>query len=109
VLFQFELIVFSSGNAAIFDFATGGPCFGASDLQIGSPKAAVLGGFAGPSMEDLSINAGNLKEGSSSLGFAYRAIPGWPVRGRFQLVDLEVYVSADVQKEKTQMKLWPFF
>jgi hypothetical protein len=26
-----------SGNAVIFDYATGGPCFGSSDLLIGEP------------------------------------------------------------------------
>jgi hypothetical protein len=60
-------------------------------------------------MEDVSINAGNLKEGSSSLGYAYRALPGWPVRGRFQLVELEVYVNAELRKEKTKLNIWPFF
>lgn len=40
--------VLAGGNAAIFDYATSGPTFGASDLQIGPPRAAVLGGFAGP-------------------------------------------------------------
>ncbi|KAL3940175.1 MAG: hypothetical protein SGARI_001089, partial [Bacillariaceae sp.] len=31
----------TGGNAAIFDYATGGPCFGSSDLIIGEPRAAV--------------------------------------------------------------------
>lgn len=39
--------ILAGGNAAVFDYATAGPNFGASDLQIGPPKAAVLGGFAG--------------------------------------------------------------
>mmetsp|Transcript_15126 Transcript_15126/g.19765 ORF Transcript_15126/g.19765 Transcript_15126/m.19765 type:complete len:189 (+) Transcript_15126:128-694(+) len=42
-----KIPILQGGNAAIFDYATGGPCFGSSDLQIGSPKAAVMGGFAG--------------------------------------------------------------
>lgn len=44
--------VLSGGNAAIFDFATGGPQFGSSDLIIGPKQAAVMGGFAGPDAED---------------------------------------------------------
>jgi hypothetical protein len=84
------------GNAAIFDYATGGPCFGASDLIIGEPKAAVMGGFAGPDMEDTSINAGNLKNGKCS-GFTTYELTGrrdFPVRGTFQLCQLEVYCNA---------------
>jgi hypothetical protein len=90
------LILFYAGNAAIFDYATGGPFFGASDLIFGEPQAAVMGGFAGPSMEDAGINAGNLKRGRSSLGFSYQLpVDGkWPVRGEFQLVQLEVYCNS---------------
>ena len=39
--------ILQGGNAAVFDYATGGPCFGSADLMIGSPQAAVMGGFAG--------------------------------------------------------------
>ena len=39
--------ILQGGNAAIFDYATGGPWFGSADLLIGSPQAAVMGGFAG--------------------------------------------------------------
>ncbi len=34
--------VLAGGNAAIFDFATGGPQFGSGDLVIGKPQAAVM-------------------------------------------------------------------
>ena len=96
------------GNAAIFDYATGGPCFGAADLQIGSPKAAIMGGFAGPSMEDTSINAGSLREASSVVGGAYKPLLGWPVRGTFQVTEVEVYVNANVKKDKASSEWWPF-
>lgn len=33
--------ILPGGNAAVFDFATAGPTFGASDLQIGPSRAAV--------------------------------------------------------------------
>jgi hypothetical protein len=66
-------------------------------LQIGPPKAAVLGGFAGPDMEDTNINAGNLKEGKSSVGGAYDVKNGWPVNGKFQIAEVEVYCSKNVR------------
>jgi hypothetical protein len=97
-----------SGNAAVFDYATGGPCFGAADLSIGSPKAAVMGGFAGPDMMDSTINAGNLKEGFSSLGGAYDFVKGWPVGGKFQLAELEVYCNINVKKDAPSSEWWPF-
>jgi len=90
--------VLAGGNAAVFDYATGGPCFGSSDLQIGSPKAAVMGGFAGPDMMDTSINAGDLREGSSSPGIAYEVVgkSGWPVRGTFRIAEVEVYCNGNI-------------
>jgi hypothetical protein len=99
------------GNAAIFDYATGGPCFGSSDLIIGEPKAAVMGGFAGPDMEDTSINAGDLKKGKSSGLLAYREEQGrFPVRGNFRLVELEVYCNAQFKDASTvgSPSWWPF-
>lgn len=103
----------TTGNAAIFDYATGGPCFGASDLIIGEPKAAVMGGFAGPDMEDTSINAGNLREGRCS-GFMSYDSPGnrgFPVRGAFQLCQVEVYCNAqfkDAFPSSGRTSWWPF-
>jgi hypothetical protein len=102
------------GNAAIFDYATGGPQFGAADLIIGEPKAAIMGGFAGPSMMDSSANAGSLKEGRCSLGGTYQFPNGknnWPVNGKFQLVQLEVYCNANVGSIGSSgggSSWWPF-
>jgi len=103
--------IFSGGNAAIFDYATGGPNFGSADLVFGAPQAAVMGGFAGPDMEDTSINAGNLKSGSSSPGGAYEDVSGWPMRGDFQLAEIEVYCNANIKAAGTTSgtpSWWPF-
>lgn len=105
--------VLQGGNAALFDYASAGPVFGAADLKIGESQAAVMGGFAGPDLEDRSINAGNLKQGSSAVGGAYDDVQnGWPVRGKFQLVELEVYANANIQPSGQRagggFKLWPF-
>jgi hypothetical protein len=85
--------VLPGGSAAIFDYATAGPCFGAADLQIGPPEAPIMGGFAGPDMEDMEVNAGNLKRGKSTVGLAYDADPRWPARGNFRLSQVEVYCN----------------
>ena len=84
-----------------------------ADLKIGESQAAIMGGFAGPDMEDRSLSAGNLKQGSSSVGGAYDDVDnGWPVRGKFQLVELEVYANANIQPSGQRagggFKLWPF-
>ena len=101
--------ILSGGNAAIFDYATGGPQFGSADLVIGTPKAAVMGGFAGPDMEDTSVNAGNLRQGSSSVGGAYEFTKGWPVGGSFRLTELEVYCNANITPAGAGgFNLWPF-
>lgn len=83
--------IYQGSNAAVYDYATGGPCFGTSDLQIGEPKAAVMGGFAGPDMENVAASAGDLKTGRCSFAGAYDFGKGWPIRGRFSLVEVEVY------------------
>ena len=72
-----------------------------------------MGGFAGPDMEDRSVSAGDLRKGTSSVGGAYDDIDGkWPVRGAFELVELEVYANANILKSSSstfQMpSLWPF-
>ena len=102
--------LYSSGNAAIFDYATGGPCFGSSDLIIGEPRAAVMGGFAGPDMEDTSLNAGDLRRGKSSGLLAYREDKRFPMRGDFQLTEVEVYVNAEFKDVTSGGKAswWPF-
>jgi len=103
--------VLQGGNAAVFDYATGGPCFGAADLQIGPPKAPVMGGFAGPDMQNTAINAGDLRKCSSVVGGAYDFVKGWPVAGDFQIVELEVYCNGNIvpRGESTGgFKFWNF-
>lgn len=90
--------ILSGGNAAIFDFATGGPTFGSADLCIGPPEAAVMGGFSGPDMENVSSIAGDLRKGKSSVGGAYGFVRGWPVAGKFGVVEVEVYCNLEVGK-----------
>jgi len=102
--------VLQGGNAAIFDYATGGPQFGSSDLIVGPPKAAVMGGFAGPDMEDTSVNAGSLKVATSMFGGAYETVGGWP-RGSHSVVDVEVYCNGNVVPrniDNGRFPLWPF-
>jgi hypothetical protein len=94
--------ILPGGNAAIFDYATGGPNFGASDLCIGPPRAAVLGGFAGPDAEDSESIAGDLRRGKSSVGGAYEYVGGWPVAGEFRLVEVEVWCNANAGRRTTR-------
>lgn len=93
-----KLPVLAGGNCAVFDYATSGPCFGAADLLIGPPRAAILGGFAGPDAEDLSSSAGTLRQCRSSVGSTYDFHPAWPVRGATRLVDVEVYAIPNNNK-----------
>lgn len=88
-----KLPVLSGGNCAVFDYATSGPCFGSSDLLIGPPQAAIMGGFAGPDAEDISKSAGNLRKCKSAVGYTYDNDRAWSVRGDTTLVDVEVYVA----------------
>lgn len=92
--------VLAGGNAAIFDYATGGPCFGNSDLLIGPPKAAIMGGFAGPDMENTSTNAGNLRQAKASPGITYDGDARWPVLGDVSLLEVEVYCNAAVGQQR---------
>jgi TLD len=85
--------IYQGSNAAVYDYATGGPCFGSDDLVLGEPRAAIMGGFAGPDMENTSANAGNLRSGRCSFSGAYDFNRQWPLRGRFQLVECEVYCN----------------
>ncbi|CAI9782284.1 unnamed protein product [Fraxinus pennsylvanica] len=55
-------------GAALFDYARGGPQFGADGLLIGPPLAPVMGGFAGP---DTNSGIGVLSEAKSRLGLSY--------------------------------------
>ena len=86
-----KLPTLPGGNCAVFDYATSGPCFGAADLIIGPPQAAIMGGFAGPDAEDISKSAGSLRQCKSSVGATYDYIRAWPIRGSVRLSDVEVY------------------
>eukprot|EP00250_Pteridium_aquilinum_P028399 c37087_g1_i1 orf=654-1448(-) len=55
-------------GAALFDYARGGPQFGADGLLIGPPLAPVMGGFSGP---DTNSGVGVLTQGKSRLGLSY--------------------------------------
>eukprot|EP00557_Chaetoceros_sp_GSL56_P008087 CAMPEP_0176494110 /NCGR_PEP_ID=MMETSP0200_2-20121128/9910_1 /TAXON_ID=947934 /ORGANISM="Chaetoceros sp., Strain GSL56" /LENGTH=272 /DNA_ID=CAMNT_0017891823 /DNA_START=182 /DNA_END=1000 /DNA_ORIENTATION=+ len=102
--------VLQGGNAAIFDYATGGPQFGSSDFIVGPPRAAVMGGFAGPDMEDTSVNAGSLKVATSTFGGAYDTSRGWP-RGSHDVVEVEVYCNKNVlprNNDGGRVFRWPF-
>ena len=90
--------ILAGGNTAIYDFATGGPNFGAADLCIGPPRAAVMGGFTGPDVENSESVAGDLRKGKSSYGGVYDYVKGWPVGGEFQLAEVEVYCNLNVGK-----------
>jgi len=100
--------ILPGGNTAIYDYATGGPTFGSSDLTIGPPKAAVMGGFAGPDMENVSLNAGDLRKCKSTLGYCYEFVSGWPVRGGGTLLEVEVYCNADILPIGSSKRFWPF-
>ncbi|XP_059444028.1 uncharacterized protein LOC132175947 [Corylus avellana] len=55
-------------GAALFDYARGGPQFGADGLLIGPPLAPVMGGFAGP---DTNSGIGDLRQAKSRLGLSF--------------------------------------
>lgn len=55
-------------GAALFDYARGGPQFGADGLLIGPPLAPVMGGFAGP---DTNSGIGDLRQAKSRSGLSY--------------------------------------
>lgn len=93
-----KLPILAGGNTAIYDIASAGPTFGAADLCIGPPKAAVMGGFTGPSVENISSVAGSLKKGKSSVGGCYDFVNGFPVAGSFSVVEVEVYCNARAGK-----------
>lgn len=59
-------------GAALFDYARGGPQFGADGLLIGAPLAPVMGGFSGP---DTNSGVGILTKGKSRLGLSYAKRP----------------------------------
>ena len=68
-----------------------------------------MGGFAGPNMEDTSINAGSLRIASSTFGGAYDCVRGWPT-GTHRVVEVEVYCNDNVKPRSSSggFSLWPF-
>jgi len=61
-------------EAAVFDYARGGPQWGADALIIGPPQAPVMGGMSGPD-SPTGGGAGNLRTAKSRLGQAYEMVP----------------------------------
>ena len=92
-----KLPILPGGNCAVFDYATSGPCFGAADLMIGPPQAAIMGGFAGPDAEDISKSAGSLRLCKSSVGATYDYDRAWPIRGNARLSEVEVYCLSTIE------------
>ncbi|KAG0499776.1 hypothetical protein HPP92_004467 [Vanilla planifolia] len=85
-------------GAALFDYARGGPQFGADGLLIGPPLAPVMGGFTGP---DTNSGVGDLRWAKSRLGLSYarredgkRSIFGDEPRAT--LVEVQVFCSPQI-------------
>ena len=92
-----QCAVLGPGDIAIFDYARGGPQFGAADLVIGSPLSPVMGGFAGPDTMDDTRTAGDLRSVRASLGGSYARLPkGAAPFPTGELVELEAYCNAAV-------------
>ncbi|KAK3232955.1 hypothetical protein CYMTET_56724 [Cymbomonas tetramitiformis] len=86
-------------GAAIFDYARGGPQFGADGLIIGNPLSPVMGGFAGPESETTA--AGSLTTAKSRLGSYYAGLPDGSTSlfgksGTAVVVEVEVFYSPEL-------------
>jgi len=93
-----RLGVLGPGDIAIFDYARGGPQFGAADLVIGGPKTPVMGGIAGPendTPEYMERTAGDLRSMRSTLGGSYEKMPNGQAFPSGPLVELEAWANAD--------------
>jgi len=82
-------------GAALFDYARGGPQFGADGLLIGPPLAPVMGGFAGP---DTNSGIGDLRQAKSRLGLSYAKREDgkeslFGDEGRASLAEVQVFCS----------------
>ncbi|ONI06100.1 hypothetical protein PRUPE_5G040300 [Prunus persica] len=85
-------------GAALFDYARGGPQFGADGLLIGPPLAPVMGGFAGP---DTNSGIGDLRQAKSRLGLSYAKREDgkeslFGDESRATLEEVEVYCSPQI-------------
>ena len=65
-----------------------------------------MGGFTGPDMENIATNAGSLKSGRCSFSGAYDFGSGWPIRGKFGIIEMEVYCSEKAAGSKRKGLLW---
>ena len=110
--------VLGSGDGCIYDLAKGGPQFGASDLIVGRPKAATMGGFTGPDTEDTISTQGDLRTATSSPGSSYERDPSWPASAiaSGKLRDVSCWVNADLARSTAPAEFslpkppswWPF-
>ena len=110
--------VLGSGDGCIYDLAKGGPQFGASDLIVGRPKAATMGGFTGPDTEDTISAQGDLRTATSSPGSSYERDPSWPASAiaSGKLRDVSCWVNADLARSTAPAEFslpkppgwWPF-
>uniref|UniRef100_A0A1D1XKP6 Interferon-induced protein 44 n=1 Tax=Anthurium amnicola TaxID=1678845 RepID=A0A1D1XKP6_9ARAE len=85
-------------GAALFDYARGGPQFGADGLLIGPPLAPVMGVFTGP---DASSGVGDLKQAKSRLGLSYAKRPDgkgslFGEESRATLVEVQVFCNPQI-------------
>jgi len=85
-------------GAALFDYARGGPQFGADGLLVGPPLTAVMGVFTGP---DSSAGVGDLRSARSRLGLSYaRRADGkeslFGDEGRAELAEVLVFCSPQI-------------
>lgn len=90
--------VLGPGDIAVFDYARGGPQFGAADLVIGPPKTPVMGGLAGPendSPDFMRRTAGDLRTFSSQLGGSYAKLPRGSAFPKGELIELEAFCNAE--------------
>ena len=91
-------------EAAVFDYARGGPQWGADGLIIGPPQSPVMGGFAGP--ESATVAAGDLRTARCRLGQAYERLPASCGQASLfgggestaELSECEVFFSPDLAK-----------
>ena len=91
--------VLGPGDIAIFDYARGGPQFGAADLVIGPPLTPTAGGIAGPDIAAIDPavekrTAGDCRSVQSQLGGSYARLPdGKTALPAGPLVELEAWAN----------------